>query len=142
MLGQDASVMVDGQVVSLGMTPLDPLARSALISLFTWRRADTGDVAKGEARWGWWGDTFADSRIGSRLYLLAREKITPETIARAREYIAEALQWMLDDGVASNVSVTVERAGLTRLDALVILTRADGTNLDLRFSNLWTALNV
>lgn len=145
MIGQAAQILVDGQLVDLGMMPSDPLVRAVMISLFTWRRGQKGDTAPGETRWGWWGDSYADvpeSRIGSRLWLLAREKITPEVVRRARDYAVEALQWLIDDGVASDVTVKSERAGLDRVDLWIVITRADGAKLDLRFADLWSNLNV
>lgn len=36
----------------------DGLSRAVVISLFTWRRADTGDVYDGSNKYGWWGDTY------------------------------------------------------------------------------------
>ncbi|MBF0247137.1 MAG: phage GP46 family protein [Alphaproteobacteria bacterium] len=94
------------------------LETAIAVSLFTDRRADPDDVLpdpNGQRR-GWWGDvvpptvdgTPADGdRIGSRLWLLSREKIIPETIARARTYAREALQWLIDDGVAARIDVDV-----------------------------------
>ena len=38
--------------------------------------------------------------MGSRLWLLARAKLTPETIELARSSIAESLAWMLELGIA------------------------------------------
>ncbi|MBC1112574.1 phage GP46 family protein, partial [Escherichia coli] len=57
--------------------PLDPLTRSVVISLFTWRRAEPDDNA--DVPMGWWGDTWPavqNDRYGSRLWLLQRSKLT------------------------------------------------------------------
>ena len=149
MLGQNAQMVMNGQLVNADMTPADPLARAVAISLFTWRRGKDGDTKPGEARYGWWGDGFSrdnatpsNARIGSRLWLLAREKLTQETLARAKDYAKEALQWLVTDGVASAVSVTAERNGLDRLDLWIVITRDNGSKLDLRFSDMWSRLNV
>lgn len=145
MLGQNAQMILNGQMFNVDMTPLDPLARAVIISLFTWRRAGVGDTRPGEAKYGWWGDSYAsviNDKIGSRLWLLARAKITKETLARARDYAREALQWMIDDGVASDITVTVERNAIDRIDLWIVITRDNGAKLDLRFSDLWSQLNV
>ncbi|MEE1920313.1 phage GP46 family protein, partial [Pseudomonas asiatica] len=64
------------------------LIRTVVISLFTWRRAGPDDPVDDEERYGWWGDSFprvADDRIGSRLWLLRRVKLTDRT-QRDAEY--------------------------------------------------------
>lgn len=145
MIGDESTLVIDGITTNASMTPNDLLARAVMISLFSWRRAQDGDVGNGDKKYGWWGDNYADvvnDKIGSRLWLLARSKLTLETLSRAREYAIEALQWLLDDGVASDVSVTAERNGNERLDLWIVITRGDGSKLDLRFSDLWSNLNV
>lgn len=137
---QPITVVIDGVTINAGMQPVESLARAVIVSLFTWRRALPGDVAPGEALQGWWGDSTAETvgdRIGSRLWLLAREKLTPRTVTRADEYAREALQWLLDDAVASRVEVEAQRIGLDRLGLACRIWRMDGTPLDLRFDNLW-----
>ena len=91
------------------------LLTSVINSLFTWRRANPDDVVDGSTRYGWWGDTYAEQvgdRVGSRLWLLQREKLTDETLARAQVYAEEALQWMSEDQVADSVQVEVRRLGI------------------------------
>jgi phage gp46-like protein len=95
----------------------DPtLATAVLISLFTRRLAAADDPLpdpKG-SREGWWADTFADvpgDLIGSRLWLLGRSKTLDNTLALAKTYAEEALEWMIEDGIASSVTCTVERQG-------------------------------
>lgn len=141
---QDFSIVVDGAAVDAGMMPTEPLTRAVIVSLFTWRRARQDDDLPGDARMGWWGDSFATAdgdRIGSRLWLLARAKLTPQTMNRASEYTQEALAWLVDDGVASRVEVEVERLGLSGLALTCRIYRSDGRAVDLRFSNVWEFLS-
>lgn len=97
-----------------GLAMDDGLQSAVAISLFTDRRADINDLppsTPGTERRGWWGDSFADvpgDRIGSRLWLLAREKQTKATLLKARDFALEALQWLVDDGVARAVNVDTE----------------------------------
>jgi phage gp46-like protein len=122
--------------------------RAVLISLFTWRRANADDTLPDPKgfRMGWWGDSYpavANDRIGSRLWLLARAKLTLTTVQRAQDYAEEALQWLIDDGVAARIAVRAERQGLSTLALQCTLFAADGTaNAVLRFDNLWSLLNV
>lgn len=148
------TVVFDGQTTPLGLLQdidndkAHPLVRAVLISLFTWRRANPDDTLPDPHgfRMGWWGDTYpamANDRIGSRLWLLARAKLTPTTVQRAQDYAGEALQWLIDDGVAARIAVRAERQGLSTLALQCTLFAADGTaNAVLRFDNLWSLLNV
>ena len=136
---QAATIVIDGRALSLGMTPEDPLVRAVIVSLFTWRRARPDDATEGP-RMGWWGDTTSavtSDRIGSRLWLLAREKVLPATINRAREYAREALEWLIEDGLASRVEVTAERRGTDGIALSATIYRSDGRPLVLRFDDLW-----
>lgn len=141
---QDLSIVIDGIAVELTAAARDPLTRAVIISLFTWRRAAPDDVLPdGSSRMGWWGDNHASApgdRIGSRLWLLAREPLVPAVIARARDYAAESLDWMIADGVASRVEVTAERFGLSGLALGVTIWRFDGTSRTLTFSDAWKAM--
>ena len=51
------------------------------------------------------GSWWFNPQFGSRLYLLKRAKLTPQTAALAVDYCKEALQWMLDAGRATAVDV-------------------------------------
>lgn len=141
---QPLTIVIGGQQASLGLQSADPLVRSVVISLFTWRRAQPDDDLPAAERMGWWGDSFAtvpNDRIGSRLWLLSRAKLVPDTVARAKEYAVEALQWLIDDGVASRVEVEAERQGQTTLALACRIYKPGATSpLDVRFTNVWDFL--
>ncbi|MGC0155879.1 phage GP46 family protein, partial [Chromobacterium vaccinii] len=85
------------------------LQSAILLSLGTDREAGPDDVipdGSGDPR-GWCLDDTVRP-IGSRLWLLARAKQTRETAQRARDYIAEALQWLIDDGVVAKFDITTQ----------------------------------
>lgn len=147
---QPLTIVIDGRTIPLGLDSDEPLVRAVMISLFTWRRADKDDALPGvggdDQRMGWWGDTFPavpNDRIGSRLWLLSRAKLTAETIRRAREYAEEALKWLVDDGVVARVDVEAERHGLSTLALACRIYKSDGkAPLDIRFQDAWEFLNV
>jgi phage gp46-like protein len=122
------------------------LETAVILSLFTDRRAEPEDRLPdpSEGRRGWWGDTFApvqNDRIGSRLWLLHREKRTRETLARAREYVQEAVAWLVDDGIANRVETAVEYDP-NRLDLIkirIVVHRPQGLE-EYRFDHLWQQL--
>lgn len=116
------------------------LTRSVLISLFTWRRAADDDALDDDERFGWWGDSFpsvADDRIGSRLWLLRRVKLTRKTQLDAEFYAREALQWLIDDGHCSAIDIISERLDAQRLNLRTVLTLADGERLDINPTHSW-----
>lgn len=114
------------------------LETAILVSLFTDRMAAPDDVipdGSGDPR-GWWGDD-PESPIGSRLWLLRRAKQTTETLQRAYDYIAEALQWLIDDGVVAKFDITVEWTRTSFLGAKVVAYQKDGTKVSLAYSWAW-----
>ena len=122
--------------------PLDLLTRAVIISLFSWRRAERDDQTA-EA-YGWWGDTWPtvdNDRIGSRLYLLRRRKLTNKTPQDARDYIKQALTWMTDDGVAARIDINVERTGIDTLSAVVVIYQRDGAIHNITFDDIWSEIN-
>lgn len=122
----------------------DDLYTAVLISLFTDRVAAADDVIPDGStdRRGWWGDVQPDGSfdpIGSRLWLLSRSKSpTTAILNQAVNYAKEALQWMIDDGVASGVDVQASWNAPNYLAMVVTISQADGTNpASYKFQLLW-----
>lgn len=119
------------------------LVRAVVISLFTWRRAATDDPLDDEERYGWWGDSYpgtADDRIGSRLWLLRRVKLTLDTRRDAEFYAREALAWLIDDGEVVDIDILSEQAAVNRLNLRVILTIDTGARLEINSNQLWQVI--
>lgn len=127
----------DLTVSGAGLTTGKAIEAAVLVSLFTDRRAAPDDVVPDGDRRGWWGDSYATSPIGSRMWLLLRAKRTTETARRAKDYIAEALQWMLDDGVAAKVDVETFWLRQSMLGAVVTIYRHDGAVVKFDYSWAW-----
>lgn len=137
----------DVQLQGFDLARGDALKSAVIVSLFTDRRAEPDDVLPGsvEDRRGWWGDAFPDvagDRIGSRLWLLSREKQLGSVIERARQYAEEALAWLVEDGIASRVAVTAEapRTGLLALG--ITIERPKLPDVEYRFSTAWEGLEA
>jgi phage gp46-like protein len=109
----DPNTLVGDLAIAGGGLVMDGgLTTAVMMSLFTDRRADADDpidplTDDGDRR-GWPGDLLNEpgDRIGSRIWLLRRAKLTEETRALLELYAAEALQWLVDDGVADTVVCT------------------------------------
>lgn len=135
---------VDYGLEQLGLVEDDGLDTAVIISLFTDRQAEASDVIPDgtDDKRGHWSDSFPDldgDLIGSRLWLLTREKQLPEVMVRAREYCEEALTWMVQDGVASEVTVTVTNPREGILYAQIEIAKPDGTATRYQFENFWRA---
>ena len=136
--------------VTITGTDLDAdrgLVTSVLLSLFTDRRAENDDVPPSgddRDRRGWWADEFADiegDRVGSRLWLLARSKLTRETALNAEEFVREALAWMLEDKVVASVEVATELTTTALLISIELL-RPGRDPVTFRFSHTWDHLET
>ncbi|QLR42793.1 phage GP46 family protein [Enterobacter sp. RHBSTW-00994] len=130
---------VNGKTVSAS-SQLDMLTRAVVISLFTHRRADPDDNV--DVPMGWWGDTWPvveNDRYGSKLWLLQRSKLTNALVNTVRNYLREALQWMLDDGVVSRVDIDIQRTGINELGNRIVLWRRDGP-VTISFNDLWSVI--
>lgn len=128
-----------GSVLTTG----NDLESAIIISLFADRISAVGDVipdGTNDPR-GWWADGTVP--IGSRLWLLRRSKQIPETLQLAYDYIAEALQWLLDDGVVAQFDINVQwvRAGV--LGAQITAYKQNGTTLMTGlYTWAWNGINV
>ncbi|WP_432721298.1 phage GP46 family protein [Jeongeupia wiesaeckerbachi] len=112
----------DWQLSTVGLDIDNGLDSAITLSLLTDRRAEPGDAVSGDQR-GWWGDALENAvPLGSRLWLLAREKQLPSTLRRAEAYATEALQWLIDDGIATSIAV---QASAPRTDMLLLSIQID-----------------
>lgn len=132
-------------VISGGdLAPDDGLQSAVIISLFTDRLAAADDELPDDSgdRRGWWGDSLdPGDNIGSRLWLLSRRKQTQQTLNDAIGYAREALAWMIEDGVAQQIDVQAEWAGLGILKMRIDIYRrgANGQITKTQFDAVWTA---
>ncbi|MEA9997044.1 MULTISPECIES: phage GP46 family protein [unclassified Pseudomonas] len=129
--------MGDWSVSGGALASGDDLETAVLISVFSDRLAGDDDVLPDGStdRRGFWGDD--DVPLGSKLWLLDRSRLTTDVANTAKIYIEESLKWIIDDGVASSVKVTMSIVPPRTLGALVVITRGDGTVVSLSFSRLW-----
>lgn len=90
---------------------------AVVTSLFTEAR----DVSCGQG--GWW----CEPARGSRLHTIQTSNVS-EAIALAEEYAAEALSWLQQDGVVSDLSVTAEYSGEMGINIMVSFSEPFGCN--------------
>jgi len=120
------------------------LVTAVAVALFTHRTAEDDDPLPHFAsdRRGWWGDLDAEELfdgwpIGSRLWLLSREKQTEETRARAEEYIREALDPFVEKRICERYDLAVDWFAHERLGAEITFYRGPKESIAVRFETLW-----
>ncbi|MGH1429749.1 MAG: phage GP46 family protein [Neptuniibacter sp.] len=122
----------EGQRIDLQSKPssfINWLQNAVVISLFTDARCEPDELPQGETdQRGYYGDFELQEgeSLGSKLWTLKREKVTQNTINRARTYATEALEWLLEDHL-QNIKVTAERGGLQQINLLIQCQLKDGS---------------
>lgn len=127
----DLVVDADGLLVSS-----DPIPTAILLSLFQDRRVTASEVPDDVTRGGWWGDAFAASPgdvEGSRLWtLLVTAREDAQALLAARDFALEALAWLTESGLASDLEVSAERL-LSGAIGLRVAPTIDGSQRELLF---------
>ena len=106
------------------------LETMVLVSLYTDRYIPTEELPPSvESNRGWWGDTLLETdgdRLGSRLWVFERMgKINSQTENGIREACMEALAWMVQEGIAKNISVSTSLEGVDRVNITLKIERPD-----------------
>ena len=129
------------------------LGTAVMISWFTDQRASDDDIIPNADnnqefidKRGWWGDlvdsVVVGDEIGSKLWLLNRSKTTQQNITDGIDYGTEALDWMKQDGIAKDITVTGERQKYNNDYVLALqaeITKADGNKVNISFDPEWWA---
>lgn len=107
------------------------LIAAVVTSLFEDARATIEDVGTEEDLRGWWSQ-----ERGSLIWLLDREKISNEIIEQARTYAKDSLNWLVVDGIASEITVSAVRSASYAISLDVNISRGNNT----RYNYLWDGL--
>jgi phage gp46-like protein len=81
------------------------------VSLFTDARANEAQVYLPENRRGWVGNTVNEvqgRQLGGLLWLIDQRKLTQDTLNKSIDYAKKSLNWIIEDGIADNITVTGE----------------------------------
>lgn len=137
-------VGADLSIVNNDFLSDDGLETAVHLSLFLDARAhDDDELPPGQTdRRGWFGDALSPidgDSTGSRLWLLAREKVTQQIPTRAREYAAEALAWLTLRKVADRVEIATEITAPGMLGIGVDIFRPNRDPVHFQYSYTWAA---
>lgn len=121
--------MTDPKIYDLSISSSESIEseeglRTAItLSLLTDARALPDDVIPDPTdRKGWWADTYSDrpgDAFGSRLWVLQGRPMSSALVAEAEDMIRQSLQWLIDDGYASTISVDLEIVADSALGATI-----------------------
>lgn len=140
----DGHPVIDIDINDTGMIADDGLETAVLLSLFTDKRCSIEELPTFvEDQRGWWADLISEvegDQIGSKLWLLQREKTTVQTRQRFIDYSKEALQWMIDDGIAEEIIVSAEYITKEAIKLTIEIQKPSG--LVESFNVLWTGQEV
>lgn len=132
----DLQIGDDGDIVTS-----DSLDTAILVSLFTDARADASEVADSAKRRGWIGNESTPGiEMGSKLWLYDQARVTRETINGVRDATQDALQWLVDDGLAVSVR-TAATASADGITVEVVIERPSG-QVENRYYDLWNGTGV
>lgn len=91
----------------------DGLETAILVSLFSDRRAAADEVRDPLRRRGWIGNLIAEvpnDNFGSGLWLYEQKRLTGDVLAGLRTEAEQALDWMVDEGLATSTAAKVVAA--------------------------------
>jgi phage gp46-like protein len=139
-----------------GLDETQALVTSVTIAFSTDRLAETSDVLPipgSTDRKGWWGDDGAADiwngwPVGSRLWLMVRDKITDSnysggsTAARATTFANECLQPFVDAKIISDFDVSVTQVNAQQVLTDVTLYRGPLPAISLQYQSLWNDLSA
>lgn len=119
----------------------DGLETAVLVSLFTDTRVAQEELRTGETdKKGFWGDAVnnPDKVVsGSRLWFLDRAVMTDELLEQTREWCLEALQWLIDDLVAEDVTVETSFTDNKTMKILINIFRPTGKPVSFKYNYVW-----
>lgn len=121
----------------------DPgLETAVMVSLFTDKRADPSiDTLPDNTQdfRGYWGDSFNEESLGSKLWLLYRSKTTPDINEKVNQRAKESLQWLINDGAVKEISVSSSISNMNTLLLNIDITEPDGQQRFYKYSFNWEA---
>lgn len=80
-----------------------------LLSIFCERRASVTEVAQSFRRRGWIGNIGRPVEYGSKLWLIYQARLINRTVNKARDYLEQSLEWLIDFGYIKAIQVNTIR---------------------------------
>lgn len=113
----------------------DSFDTAILYSLLGERRAADSEVQRPNLRRGWIGNEFNEYENGSKLWLFYGARVDRDTLNGVQNEGLNGLEWMITDGVATNVTAEGTLSGGTV--GLTIDIVRPSSEVERRFIDLW-----
>jgi phage gp46-like protein len=131
----NGEVEIEGGLVTL--TP--GLDTAAYLSLFGGNWKDDGSQNNRQTWWGNLGEQDPSRRYRSETqYLLGTIPATSRNLRRVEDAATRDLQWLLDEAIASSLTVSASLIGLNRVKIEIII-RAEGDESQFNYTENWRA---
>lgn len=110
------------------------------ISILGEVRANEAEIIVPQRRRGWWGSAVLGYEQGSKLWLLSQDRKTEENRLLSEEYASKALQWMIDDKIAREITVNSEFTSDGILIKITLI--AQDNSVVSRYYEMWKYTNA
>lgn len=107
------------------------MTHAVLQSVYNYAESTQNDRARMNSteRGGTWSQEWGEV-VGSRDWTLKRTKLTDETLSVAKRFYEEALAWLINEGHASAIQVSVWREKPNQMGRNVMITLLDGSQFN------------
>lgn len=133
----------DLAVVNRVLESTDGMETALIVSLFTDARTSSDKVATAHNRRGWVGNILTANigrSIGSTLWVYEQSRITTNILNQIRVAAQEALDWLVEDGIAKTVIVSVQQVTERGIVISIDIETPQGENQ--RYSAIWRATSA
>lgn len=105
----------------------DGMTHAVLQSIYNYSESTQNDRTRmnQNERGGHWGNEILHI-VGSRDWTLKREKLTEQTLSLAKRFYEESLSWLLTEGYAKSIEVTIWKEKPNQMRRSVMITLMDG----------------
>ena len=86
---------------------------------------------------GWWADAVDGEALGSLYWTFQREKQTQEVLNGVKEAFENSLQWLIDDGVCSDITIENEWIKPDRMYLKTTLTKPNESDVNFSWEFAW-----
>lgn len=139
---EDGCFDLDFSEVDHDLLTTDSLENVVIISIGTYaRERNLNKVANlSPVVGGWWGDALDEKgTLGGYLYEAFPGKLNDGTARRIETLVVDALQWMVNDGVAKSVKCGAEIVGNEVMSIQITIERPDGESVAIIYEIKWKA---
>lgn len=140
LVKQDESGVFDLRVDGADFAHVDGMETAIVVSLFTDARAPDSVVKSAKNRRGWVGDILTANvgrTLGSLLWTYDQSRLTRDILNRLDVTVENALKWMVDDGIAREISAEVTQDSSRGIIINIDILTPDGKNQ--KYAILWKA---